>query len=124
MPVSLMNPYTAQKPQTAEDMRRNMDDAKSKWQATKQADTYNLKQGGQTNNTINTKTTNPAAKVEISDNAKQAANPGGKAAQAEKTVNPYEKAHTAQEIRNVTDQQMSKAKTATGDKQRNLRAVV
>lgn len=124
MPVSSLNPYTTQKPQNSEDMRKNMDNAKSKWQATKQAEVSNLKQSAQNNTVMKSKVVNPAAKVDISDNAKQAAKPEGKTTEAAKTVNPYSKAHTAQEIKNVTEQQMSKAKAATGDKQRNLRAVV
>lgn len=77
----------------------------------------------------------PAAKVDISADAKKAAGAEGKTTEKAgategkkeekaKQVNPYANAHTAQDIRKVTSQQMSKAKTATGDKQRSLRAVV
>lgn len=116
MPVSLMNPYATQKPQNSADMRQNVDEAKTKWQAAKQASVNSLKQGAQSNNALSPKAVNPAAKVNISDNAKQVANPQGETTEAAKTVNPYTKAHTEQDIRKVTDQLLNKVKTPEGSK--------
>ena len=61
--------------------------------------------------------TNPAAKVDISPDAKQAAGAEGKTTEKAKQVNPYANANTAQDIRKVTNQLMSKAKApaAAGD---------
>lgn len=69
------------------------------------------------------KTTEKAAATEGKTTEKAEAAEGKKEEKA-KQVNPYANAHSAQDIRKVTSQLMSKAKAATGDKQRSLRAVV
>lgn len=96
MPVNTINPYINQ--QNADDLRTNLDDAKSRGQTIRQASAYVSGPGAPYNNVLTQKAVSPAAKVEISNEAKQAAN-------------PYETAHTASEIRRVTDRQTDKSGT-------------
>lgn len=105
MPVNTINPYA--NPQNMEDFRTNTGDAKNRGQTISQTSAYASGQGSPYNKVLTQRAVSPAAKVEISNEAKQAAN-------------PYENAHTASEIRRVTDRQTGKA-TAEG---RNLQPAV
>lgn len=69
------------------------------------------------------KTTEKAAATEGKTTEKADAAEGKKEEKA-KQVNPYANAHSAQDIRKVTSQLMSKAKASGGSRQSSLRAVV
>ena len=114
MPVNMVNPYA--NAHTVDDVRKVMDDLKSKGQSVNPTNSHEPAQRFSYNNVLTPQAVGPAAKVDISKQAKQTAAPEeavadtGNKKKPVKEANPYANAHTAADIKKVTNSRMKELK--------------